>query len=438
MNRRSFLKLPGLLPFVDLRSRFRFEDHHFGYESVIGTSLDLIVRSPSSSVAEGVCQTIRDEIDRLARILDTRDPASEISLFEGCDRVRGASRELTDVLDAYEHWERRTSGVLSIRCGGADAPRNVDALGKAYIIDRAAAAAREAWPSIEALLLDIGGDMVVWGRSCEIAIADPAAWYDNAQPISRIHLRNAAVATSGTYARGAHLRDARSGQPISTPVAATVVAADAVTANALATTLCLASAEDGLRLVESTPGAEALRVASGVLHRTSGFALLERQAAAQPPAAAPAPAASSWPEGYKVKVTVPLTSGRSSKRPYVAVWVEDESNNLVRVLAIWGTKAKYFSSLTTLWNRLGGNFQSLQPVTRATRSAGKYDLVWDGLDKAGKPVPMGTYRITVESNQEHGTYAKQTGAIEIGDSPATITLPATTNFDAVVVQFGPA
>src|SRR5262245_3812624 len=435
MNRRSFLKLPALLPFVDLTSARRFEDHHFGYESVIGTSLDLIVRSPSSSVAEGVCQTIRDEIDRLARILDTRDPASEISRLEGCDRVDGASRELTDVLAAYDHWERRTDGVLSIGCGGADAPRNVDALGKAYIIDRAAAAAREAWPSIDALLLDIGGDMVVWGRSCEIAIADPAAWYDNAAPISTIHLRNAAVATSGTYARGDHLRDSRSGQPLRTSVAATVVAADAVTANALATTVCLAREEDGLRLVESTPGAEALRVASGVLQRTSGFALLERRA--QPPAAAQPPAVSSWPEGYKVKVTVPLTSGRSSKRPYVGVWVEDESNNIVRVLAIWGTKAKYFSSLTTLYNRLGGNFQSLQPVTRATRAAGKYDLIWDGLDKAGKPVPMGTYRITVESNQEHGTYAKQTGAIEIGDSPASITLPATTNFDAVVVQFGP-
>lgn len=437
MKRRSFLKLPALLPFVDLPSTLRFEDHHFGYESVIGTSLDISVRSPSLRAAEGACQTIRDEIDRLTRILDTRDPTSEISLLGGCASVYGASRELADVLDAYEYWERRTGGVLSIRCGGAGAPRNVDALGKAYIIDRAAAAAREAWPSIDALLVDVGGDIVVWGRSREIPIADPAAWYDNAPPISTIHLRNAAVATSGSYARGAHLTDSRTGQPLRSSVAATVVAADAVTANALATTLCLTSAEDGLRLVESTPGAEALRVASGVLQRTSGFVLLERQAVPQPPAVAPAPAASSWPAGYQVKVTVPLTSGRSAKRPYVAVWVEDSSNNLVRGLALWGTKAKYHSSLTTLWNRLGGNFQVLQPVTRATRSAGKYELVWDGLDNARKPVPMGTYRITVESNQEHGTYAKQTGTIEVGDSPASVTLPATTNFDAVVVQYGP-
>jgi FAD:protein FMN transferase len=437
MNRRSFLKLTALLPVVDSGWTSRFEDHHFAYESVIGTSLDLIVRAPSVRVAEGVSQTIRDEIDRLASILDTRNPASEISILERSHNDRGASRELADVLSAYEYWERRTGGLLSIRSAGAHAPRNVDALGKAYIIDRAAAAARKAWPSIEGLVLDVGGDIVVWGRSCEIGIADPGACYDNGRPIATVNLRNAAVATSGTYARGAHLIDARCGQSIVTPVAATVVAADAVTANALATTLCLTSADEGLRLVEATPGAEGLRIASGLLTRTSGFARLERlvvveRAAEQPPTAA------DWPAGYQVTMKLPLTAGRSKKRPYVAVWVEDSSNKLVRVLAIWAGKSKYNSTLSTFWNVVGGNFQLFRPVTRATRSAGAYDLVWDGLDNDRKPVPLGSYRITVETNQEDGTYAKQVGTIEIGDSPASTTLPATTNFDAVVVRYGPA
>src|SRR4029077_5623104 len=108
--------------------------------------------------------------------------------------------------------------------GGADAPRDVDALGKAYIIDRAAAAALRVWPSIDALLLDIGGDIVTRGRSSEIAIADLDASYDNARPIATIDVRNASVATSGTYARGPHLMDSRSGQSRRTAVAATVIA----------------------------------------------------------------------------------------------------------------------------------------------------------------------------------------------------------------------
>jgi hypothetical protein len=64
-------------------------------------------------------------------------------------------------------------------------------------------------------------------------------------------------------------------------------------------------------------------------------------------------------------------------------------------------------------------------------------VVWQGLDNNNQPVPPGTYRITVETNQEHGTYARQSGTIVIGDSPATVTLPATANFDTVTIQYGP-
>src|SRR5215472_9549314 len=242
MDRRSFLKLPTLLPLIDFGAARRSESHHFGYESVLGTSMDLLIASPSLRVAEAACRTVLEEIDRLRSILDTRDPGSEVSRLERLDARCEVSRDLTEVLNAYEYWERRTGGVFSIRPGGAGTPRNVDALGKAYIIERAAAAALSAWPSIDALLLNVGGDVVTRGPASEIAIADPAAWYDNAQPLSTLDVRNAAVATSGTYARGSHLTDPRSGQSPDSPICATVVAPDAVTANALATTLCLLGA----------------------------------------------------------------------------------------------------------------------------------------------------------------------------------------------------
>jgi thiamine biosynthesis lipoprotein len=432
MNRRSFLKLPALLPLIGVEPAPPSTEHHFQYEAVIGTSLDLVVWSTGSRAADGACRTVLDEVDRLASILDTRNPASEIAMLERSSAARGTSRELREVLGAYDEWERRTGGIVSIRPGGAGTPRDVDALGKSYIIDRASAAALNAWPAIDGLLLDIGGDIVISGRSRSIAIADPDAPYDNARPIATIDLRNAAVATSGTYARGEHFRDARTGRVVPTSVAATVVAPDAVTANVLATTLCMTSADDGLRLVESTPGAHALRIESGMLRRTSGFASLERPLADQ----VQAPAA--WPAGYKFSLTLPLTGGRSSKRPYVAVWVEDASGKVVRVLAVWGTNSKYYSDLSAMWGHLHGSFKQLQPVTRATRPAGKYELAWDGLDAEHKPVPPGSYQVIVETNQEHGTYAKQSGTILLGDKPASVTLPATTNFDIVQIRYGPA
>jgi thiamine biosynthesis lipoprotein len=431
LNRRAFLKLSAVLPVTRLRSGFRSEEHHFRYEGILGTSLDLAVWTPHSELANHVCDTVLNEVERLASILSTRDPASEISRFEQSPCGLRLSRDLSDVLDAYDHWERRTRGVLSIRPGGADTARNVDALGKAYIIDRAANTAWQACPSIGGLLLDIGGDLVVLGRSYEVAIADPRASYDNAAPIATIAIQNAAVATSGTYARGTHLINARTHANVQADVAATVVASDAVTANALATALCLVDADFGMKLVESTRGAEALRFASRVFQRTSGFALLERGTLSQ------AAISNDWPPGYQVQVTLPLTSGRSKKRPYVAVWVEDSSEKLVRVLTVWGNESKYYPDLSTAWPFLKPGKNQYRAVTRATRPAGRYEVVWDGLDNDKKPVARGTYRIVVETNQEHGTYAKQAGMIMIGDAPTMITLPATSNFDAVNVQYGP-
>src|SRR5689334_15202926 len=127
ISRRSFLKLPLLLPFTAPGSTLDVGEHHFQYEGIIGTSLDLSVWTSNSRVAEGVCRTILGEIDRLASILNTRDPASEISLFENSRGKRKPSRELAEVLDAYNYWGIRTGGVFSIRPEGVAAPRNVDA-----------------------------------------------------------------------------------------------------------------------------------------------------------------------------------------------------------------------------------------------------------------------------------------------------------------------
>src|SRR5262245_39267830 len=108
MNRRSFLKLPALLPLVSFDSTLRSEEHHFGYENVVGTSLDLVVRASSARVADDARQTVLEEIERLSLILNTRDPASEISLLENSKAGSSPSRELQEVLDAYDYWERRT------------------------------------------------------------------------------------------------------------------------------------------------------------------------------------------------------------------------------------------------------------------------------------------------------------------------------------------
>jgi len=407
-------------------------EFHFHYDHILGTSLDLAVWSPDSVDPQIVLEAALTEIDRLSAILNTRLADSEIRRYERGE-ITKPSRELREVFELYRNWERRTGGVLSIRPLGSGSPVNVDALGKAYIIDRAAAAAREAAPGIEGLLLNVGGDIVVWGRSCELGIANPSAPQDNADALTSVVLREGAVATSGSYARGAHLVNARTGNPIPTASAATVIARDAVTANALATTLCVANAEDGLDLVESTVGAEALRVApDGNVRRSSGFARMEQVRRVQ------LPVASNWPTDYQVTIGVTLTNpDPRADRPYLAAWVEDSAGKLVRAIVLWGSKSKYYPDMTSFWLITGGSESLLYKVTRATRAPGSYKIVWNGLDNDGKPVPKGNYRIVIETNRYHGTYAKQSGMIACGNDPASITLSSSTNFEAITIQYGP-
>ena len=63
--------------------------------------------------------------------------------------------------------------------------------------------------------------------------------------------------------------------------------------------------------------------------------------------------------------------------------------------------------------------------------------MWNGLDEAEKPVPEGTYRIVIETNQQDGDYAKQSGTIACGATPAKLDLRSTVNFEDVRIQYGP-
>jgi thiamine biosynthesis lipoprotein len=365
--------------------------------------LDLaIFGSNDAATAESA---IFAEITRLTKILSTRDPQSAIS--------RGASsHEIDEVLAAYEHWQRQTGGAISAHIGGK---LNIDALGKSYIIDRALRAVPHA-----SVLLNIGGDIAVRGRSRTIGIVDGP---DNSEPITHVRVFDGAVATSGTSERGAHIIDPRTNTPARGARNVTVIAKDSVTANALATACCVLSTEEGLRLVDRTDG--------GLL-RSARFSAFERSTIRS------ALAVANWPAGFELAVTVTLKELQSPRahRPYLAVWAEDASGKLVRSIAVWANKPRWMPELHTWWSQAGASDQ-LFSITKPTRPPGRYRIAWDGLDDQGHPVPEGTYRIVVETNREHGDYAKEAGTIECGAKPGKISLKATGEFEDVPVEYGP-
>jgi FAD:protein FMN transferase len=387
--------------------------------------MEMIVGASSPGEAAAAEHAVLGEIDRLAKILSTYDPASEIARVERSGGPR--SPELSSVLAAYKHWENRTAGAISLT--PKNSGWNVDALGKGYILE---SAVRRA--GANGLLLNIGGDIATTGPTpWRIAVADPFAPHENDVPLTHVVISNEAVATSGISERGRHIVDPRTGFASQGVRSATVIAQDCLTANALATALCVVRPEQAIEMVGATPGAHALIVSdNGGEFRTPGFARYEQSSGMRKVMA------SGWPAGYEVSIALTLKTVQMMRvrRPYVAVWAEDANGKLVRNIEAWANKSKYYSELGDWW-KINGRSYDVGSITKPTRDPGKYRLVWNGLDDHGQPVPPGTYQIIVETNREHGSYYKRNTSILCGPKPSSASLPETPEFETVAIAYGP-
>ena len=122
-------------------------------------------------------------------------------------------------------------------------------IGKGFAASRAILAMRAAWDLLPGALVDLGGDVAVWGLPPDrgpwrIAVADPRR---AGAGLGLLRLEEGGVATSGRNARRFgprralhHLIDPATGQPaLAGPLAVTAVAADAAWAEAHATALAI-------------------------------------------------------------------------------------------------------------------------------------------------------------------------------------------------------
>lgn len=456
----------------------------FHFDHVLGTSLDGWVVGPVDAAETAAL----DEIERLRKVFSLHDPESELCRLNRASGPFTASADLRQVLRMYEVWGDRTDGALNAQVGGltwawdrangtepdaaglvravkriqtqgwtvdgnavtrhTDQPLNLNSIAKGYILQRAAEAVQRV---ASAGLLNLGGDMVVWGEEQTLGVQNPFTPAENAPLLTRIRVKNAAVATSGGYMRTytangkkhSHILDPRTGRPADHTAAATVVAADATTANALATTLCVLGAVEGLKLAAGL-GADVLLIdADGTEHRTARFANYELPVGQEKKPEEKKPEdkkdekkADPWPEGYEVTLSFELPNpGARARRPYVAFWIEDADGKAVRTVAVWGNNPKWLGTMSAWWKIGKDNKALLRAVTKATRAPGKYELVWDGKDDAGKALPQGTYTVKLEVHREHGKDVIQTEKIECGKEDAKVTMKKNAETEESTVKY---
>lgn len=327
-----------------------------------------------------------------------------------------------------------------------DAPIVLNSFTKSYIVDRAAELGL-AQSGVEGVIVNIGGDLVTRGHWSEtVNVTDPQANADNAAPIARVSVSNRAVATSGVYRRGfdiggvhySHIVDPRTGRPTGHVLGATVIAGEAADAGALATAFCVLTPEESERLAATVPDAEFMLVlADGRRIESAGWRdMTVAPARATSPIAHPVATLEAAEQTWKtdmeltVSLEIAMQAGRAN-RPYLAVWVEDKDRFPVRTLALWysASHAKWLADLKS-WYRgdrlrnLAEGTEIVGSVSSATRGAGKYTLVWDGKDNAGKLVKAGAYTVFIEVAREHGTYQIMRQEIDFSGSAKKVDLPA--------------
>ena len=106
-----------------------------------------------------------------------------------------------------------------------------------------------------------------------------------------------------------------------------------------------------------------------------------------------------------------------ARNPYIAVWVEDTSGNLVQTVSAWFLQdqkgARYLHELRR-WYEAGGSQTVTSSVSGPTRVAGDYSVMWDGKGLDGSAVAQGDYVLCIEGAREHGPYELITAPITIG------------------------
>jgi thiamine biosynthesis lipoprotein len=217
------------------------------------------------SAAEAVFESFRAVDERFS-------PYKESSETSRIDRgelaPQNASDEMKEVLRLAEDTRQRTDGYFDVRFNGRFDPSG---LVKGWAIWKAAHLLDE--DGFVSFCIEAGGDIEVrgandLGQPWEVGIRSP---FEPSLLIRKLHLHSCGIATSGTYIRGEHIWNPRTGEAATEIASLTVVGPNVYEADRFATA-AFAMGEQGIRFLAGVPDLEGYMVDSrGTATYTPGF-----------------------------------------------------------------------------------------------------------------------------------------------------------------------
>ena len=209
----------------------------------MGLPMSVDVRRAHGPAVEAALDAAFAVLHEADERFSTYRPDSELRRLERGEVADDAfSADMREVLEIAARAHEESGGVFDV-CT-PEGRLDTNGVVKGWAAQRAADVLVAA--GLRDFCLNAGGDVVTRGepepgRAWDVAVRHP----DDPQAVLAVlSVSDGAVATSGTYERGAHVWDGRSGSRDLPLVAATVVAADLTVADVLATTV-LAMGEDG-------------------------------------------------------------------------------------------------------------------------------------------------------------------------------------------------
>lgn len=335
LNRRSFLKLSGLLglgiasaSFMPLtaeavkfdRKQYKISDTQLA----MGTVVSMTLIHTSRDEAEQAIGKAFEEITRLVEMMNRFSDTTAIGLLNREGIIRDIPKEMSWVVSKGLEYHRLSRGNFDITVKpvvdlfykmGKSANRNLptdkeigqvlplvgsekiemgagtirfkrpgmgitlDGIAKGYIVDKAAMVLRER--GIDNFLINAGGDIRTSGAKQDkkpwtVAVQDPKK---KGKYPDIIHMRDGAIATSGNYEvyfdkekMLHHIVNPRTGVSPLSHTSVSVTARTTMDADALSTSVFIMEPEQGIKFINSRPDCECLTITrQGSKYQSSGW-----------------------------------------------------------------------------------------------------------------------------------------------------------------------